>query len=150
MFYPTTKIAQFFLIGPAWYRSYFADIGFVPFLAFFLIIIKNVIIEADFLKAKIIIWVIAIIAMISEFSQIWFLKTGHTNLGAVKGFTARGDIIDLWIFYIMLILCLMIINKSEKRTRQAMISCYDSLSHIKKKKFRNEKQKVLENLKIQF
>jgi hypothetical protein len=119
LLYPTTKIAQFFLIGPNWYRGYFADIGAIAFLSLLLFhsiyhMFPNLHIKKNTSKnvtdtlmplkvLKICTFIVGIIVMAFEIFQIEEQKV-IGNLSGINGFTGRGDFNDLFIFFIMLTL----------------------------------------------
>lgn len=147
LLYPLTKIAQFGMIGPTWFRSYCADIGFIPCFTY-IAILQEFSADLNFRKIRLKTWAAAIFAMGAEFFQIFLLKGGYLNLSLFNKLTARGDVADMWIFFSMLIILLVIINISEKRTREAWQSIYDGLPGIEKRKYREKKAQILSNLKV--
>lgn len=147
LLYPLTKTAQFGMIGPTWFRSYFADIGFIPFFTY-AAILKEFMGNLNFRRIRAVAWIAGIFAIAAEFFQIFMLKKGYLSLSGLKNLTARGDLVDMWIFFIMLVVVLVITNITEKRTRTAWQIKYNSLNGNEKRRYRDKKAKILRNLKI--
>ena len=144
LLYPTTKIAQYFIIGPRWYRGYFADIGFVPFMSLMLFIFTselflrkikypsiNVKIFSQLMLLKYFTFFVSIIAMLHEAFQLTMqVKIG--SLSGIKDFTGRGDYVDLFIFFIMLILQVWVID--HKKNKYIIIENQNQKKNTKKRR----------------
>ena len=122
--YPTTKIAQYFLIGPTWYRSYFADIGYIAFSSW-VIFNFSLLLQKKFNRRY------EVVAKLKEF-RAWTFTAGFAaifmeilqlqaqdsigpNLSIVKNRTGRGDPIDLYIFCGMCVLQVLFIDYKKKQ-----------------------------------
>lgn len=155
LLYPTTKIAQFFLIGPRWYRGYFADIGSIAFISLIFFIFsleseKNKNISRDamalsrFKVLKIFTFITGIAVIAFEIFQIERQKIIGMNLSSIKGFTGRGDINDIFVFFIMLSLQVWFIDYKKNSYLKSMTEIENlnkEMAEIKKIQKRENKKK---------
>ena len=151
-FYPVTKIAQIFQIGPSWFRGYFSDIGFVPFFALFLLgtFPKPKLLEGQdpwialLVRVKLVkrlTWYSAFIAMSWELLNIYVQDHG---LVPRKAWVSTGDYADLWIFFVTLVLQLLFLSRQEQNVRDVIQANEPApvVSRSKKEKMRRKKVKV--------
>ncbi len=115
--YPMAKIAQLTVLGPNAFRWYGADVSFLPFvlLMFILITIKE---KPDFKKSYrnllMLSTLITIIIIAHEFFQIYSDTIYDKNLSGIKGFTGRGDKIDIIAYLVSYVATLFFLQTIRK------------------------------------